>query len=389
MEIYMGCVAGLGQGGLGGHLNFIVQAARASGAEPTVYTRLRNTAGPSRLISAPIWSRAVPYSPLRWRPGTVVNCDGLDFDRRVAARLPKRRVVYHSFPGFAERSFQHVKAWNGVTVLESATVHVMDLVRATNREHRLRQMGGNPFSKQWTERALREYALADYITVASTMQLESFLRHGIARNKLLFTPLGVDTARFTRQGQAIRTPGDPFNVVQVGQVSLLKGIVYLLEALDKLNDPGVKLTLFGGIGWRAIHSLVADYQRRGVNVHVESGNPVAALNKAHVCVHASLTDGFGFAPLEAMSMSVPVIVTEGTGMKEIITPGREGEIVPCGDAMALAQAIRKLQTNEVQRRAMAQYARETALEYDQFRRMGDYAARLWPVWSTTPIRQSG
>jgi glycosyltransferase involved in cell wall biosynthesis len=69
------------------------------------------------------------------------------------------------------------------------------------------------------------------------------------------------------------------------------------------------------------------------------GDPLARLHDASLCVHPAYEDGFAYAPAEALACGVPVIVSEDTGMKELIGSRRDGLVVPTGDADALAQAI--------------------------------------------------
>lgn len=50
-------------------------------------------------------------------------------------------------------------------------------------------------------------------------------------------------------------------------------------------------------------------------------------------------DGFAYAPAEALACGVPVIVSEDTGMKDLVDPGANGLILGTGDADALADAL--------------------------------------------------
>ena len=52
-------------------------------------------------------------------------------------------------------------------------------------------------------------------------------------------------------------------------------------------------------------------------------------------------DPFSNACLEALAAGLPVITTPANGFSEIIGPGTHGDIVPEGDASALAQEIEK------------------------------------------------
>jgi glycosyltransferase involved in cell wall biosynthesis len=49
--------------------------------------------------------------------------------------------------------------------------------------------------------------------------------------------------------------------------------------------------------------------------------------------------------MEAMACGVPVIVTEDTGMKEYITEGINGYVVPTGDIDALRDRLDHLRRN--------------------------------------------
>ncbi|WP_159882555.1 glycosyltransferase family 4 protein [Paenibacillus puerhi] len=383
-NVWLGCSAGLGSGGLGGHLDFVYRAALEGGVNPHVYCREAPARAGFTSISSPGWQRYIKYTPLRWKPSAHVYMGAVQFDKAVAAAMPGTQAVYHSFPAFAEESFQRVRLNGGVNVLEAATTHVSELYESTMQEHRKFRMSGEPFSKPWVNRVLREYELADYITVASRLQWETFVRHGVSEKKLLFAPLGVDTTRFSpvehQPSRRIRKEGEPFRIIAVGQVSLLKGFPYLLEAVKSLNDPELEITLFGGVGWRGIRKLVDEYRQRGLNIRIGVGDPLPALRESHLCVHASVSDGFGLAPLEAMATGLPVIVTEGTGMKDVIDNGRNGFVVPRRDAVQLAGRLAELKADQSLRIAMGQAARETALGYEVTNKVAEYASLLSPVW---------
>lgn len=374
-------------GGLGSHLDFVYRAALGEGACPHVYCREAPAKKGFTDIPSPNWHRYIKYTPLRWKPSAHVYMGAVQFDKAVVSILPELKAVYHSFPAFAEESFLRVRRNGGINVLEAATTHVNELLASTDAEHRKYRIGGAPFSKAWVNRVLREYDLADYITVASRLQLESFTEQGVSEKKLLFAPLGVDTGRFApaedQPSLRQREKGEPFRIISVGQISLLKGFPYLLDAVLALNDPEIEITLFGGIGWRAIREMIESYRRRGLNVQIGAGNPLPALRRSHLCVHATVSDGFGLAPLEAMAAGLPVIVTDGTGMKDLLDPGRNGYIIPKRDVARLAVQIAELKSDEASRIRMAQAARVTALDYDIARRVAEYAGLLSPIWKAS------
>jgi glycosyltransferase involved in cell wall biosynthesis len=67
--------------------------------------------------------------------------------------------------------------------------------------------------------------------------------------------------------------------------------------------------------------------------------------------------------LEALASGLPVVVTPNTGAGDIITHGREGLIVPAGDAAALADALLNLYEDEPKRRSMAEAAAAMAAQW--------------------------
>ncbi|WP_284641731.1 glycosyltransferase family 4 protein [Paenibacillus silviterrae] len=385
-SIVLGCSSGFGQGGLGKHLEFIYQSAALQGKEAAVYCRDGVQSTGFVPIPGPAWERWITYTPIRWLPSWHVYEAGLQFDKRVEAQLPARPLVYHGFPGFAEHTFDKVRRNGGITVLEAATTHVGELYPSVSQEHRSYRMGGSPFSASWVRKVLREYGLADRITVASRLQWETFVRHGVPESKLVLVPLGVDTRMFSpAHEQASRkpyVPMDTFRIIQLGQVSLLKGFPYLLEAMVQLRDPKLELVLYGGVGWRAVRKLIEQYRSRGLNIRLGSGNPLPALREAHLCVHSSISDGFGLAPLEAMSVGLPTIVTDGTGMKDVIRHGENGFIVPKRSSEAIAECIARLKADNALRLQVGEEARKAALEYDITLMTQQYGERLLPVWES-------
>jgi glycosyltransferase involved in cell wall biosynthesis len=67
---------------------------------------------------------------------------------------------------------------------------------------------------------------------------------------------------------------------------------------------------------------------------------VEVVQAARVFVYASVSEGFGLPPAEALACGVPAVVADATSLPEVV--GDAGLKVPPGDAAALAAAVQRL-----------------------------------------------
>jgi len=74
----------------------------------------------------------------------------------------------------------------------------------------------------------------------------------------------------------------------------------------------------------------------------------ALLRGASVYAYPSIYEGFGLPPLEAMSADVPVVTTAAGSLPEVAGPG--ADLVPVGDAEALAVSLARVLTDDEHRR---------------------------------------
>jgi glycosyltransferase involved in cell wall biosynthesis len=92
-------------------------------------------------------------------------------------------------------------------------------------------------------------------------------------------------------------------------------------------------------------------------------NPYIFLAGIDLSIHASISpEPLGRVVAEAMLMGIPVIGTDGGGVPEMISHGETGWLVPMGDALALANAMKFALENMEQARQIAEQARERALD---------------------------
>jgi len=127
-------------------------------------------------------------------------------------------------------------------------------------------------------------------------------------------------------------------VLFIGGLSQRKGISYLFEAVEGLEDK-VELTI---VGYKAVPNCNA------LNLALEqhrwipslSHSEVLSLMREHdVLVFPSLFEGFGLVITEAMSQGLPVITTDRTAGPDLIKDGVDGWIIPTASSLTIKEVL--------------------------------------------------
>lgn len=131
----------------------------------------------------------------------------------------------------------------------------------------------------------------------------------------------------------------------VGTVEPRKGLDLLIAALGVAAAGGAAplLAVAGPAGWGGVdlHAMVAAAGLSAERVRrlggLDDADLTAVMAGAQALVAPSRSEGFGLPVLEAMSLGVPVIVSDVAALTELV--GNAGKVVPVDDPRALANAI--------------------------------------------------
>jgi phosphatidylinositol alpha-mannosyltransferase len=162
-------------------------------------------------------------------------------------------------------------------------------------------------------------------------------------------PNAIDTSAFAVGERGRR------RIVFVGRAEPRKGLPVLLEALHRLPED-VTLDVVGTNGHHGprvrAHGQVDDEARRELLAH------------ADVLVAPSLGgESFGLVLLEGMAAGLPVVASDIPGYREVLPP-QAGELVPPGDAGALATTLARLLDDDALRARLGGAGRREVKRYD-------------------------
>ena len=167
-------------------------------------------------------------------------------------------------------------------------------------------------------------------------------------------------------------PTDSFQVLFAGQISLRKGIPYLLEAFARLRHPRKRLTLAGDVQ-DDLRPLLATLPTANVTFAGSVPQPQLAhrMSASHVLVLPSIEEGFGLVMAQAMACGCPVIASSATGAEHLFADNQAGFIVGPRDTGALALRLQQLADDPALRAQMSAAALARVHHLGGWDRYGD------------------
>lgn len=191
------------------------------------------------------------------------------------------------------------------------------------------------------------------VIATSTGMRQAWLRTGVANNRLVLIPLGIDVSRFyevrNARSQVHLPEGSPI-LLYVGRYAREKGVCELLQAIkvlaDTLRSNSARVILIGSGPERLyLDRMVSKHSLSDlvdVKDYVHQDQLKLWYSAADVLLMPSWNEPFGKVFLEAMSCGTPSIASLTEGPKDHILHGRNGLLVPPRDTKSLVYAIRQV-----------------------------------------------
>lgn len=246
------------------------------------------------------------------------------------------------------------------------------------------------WSSDWTEALAARWAGAKWLYTKKAMswgnkhwKIRSFLAHFIItindemrsyfpnKKTQKLIPLGIDTTYYNpRLFPENIYQNDVFNIITVANLVPVKGVGVLINAIKKLNDPTIKLTVLGDNAneyGRYLASLCKDLniEQQVVFLGKKSDvRPYITASDLYVIptLNEGRKEGMPMALVEAMSMAVPVLGSNISGIKFVLKDFPE-LLFMAGNPEALKERLTYFKNMESQKRkdvgnALRNYCKE-------------------------------
>lgn len=174
------------------------------------------------------------------------------------------------------------------------------------------------------------YGRADQLIAVSEHTKHDLIKlTGVEDKKITVINPGIDRSTFDPHIPADRLR-DVRNVYGLPGKYLLfvstleprKNLIGLIKAFESL-DSDAHLVIVGKLGWKyneILEALGKSKKKRLIKYlgYVDETDKPAIMKLARAVVYPSFYEGFGFVPLEAMSLGVPVVTSQVSAIPEIV-----------------------------------------------------------------------
>jgi glycosyltransferase involved in cell wall biosynthesis len=223
-------------------------------------------------------------------------------------------------------------------------------------------------------------AAAERIFVVSEVERRNLLRAGIADEKIIVNPNGVDTDRFRPNiggcdvRRDLRIGGNEIVAGFVGTFGPWHGVLTLAKAISLLpDDPNIRFLLVGAGRFRDEVDLIIRAAGRDDDViftgHVDHERVPALLDACDILLspHVPLEDGSEFfgSPtklFEYMAMGKAIVASRLGQIGEVLVDQESALLVEPGNERDLADAIVRLSKSKELRTQLGAAARQAAIE---------------------------
>lgn len=305
-------------------------------------------------LPVPAWQGTVPlrllklfYFSLR---GTLRSrrdvATFLRYAQRQSSVPQKLRVLFDQVP-FAGRRWDILYfPWNSAAIQYLPLFALAHHVILSCRGSQVNVAPHNPKRSALAEGLRETFERADIVHCVSDDIKREAIGYGLDPDRAVVIRPAVDPIFF--QPAMRKQSDDRFRVVSTGSLIWRKGYEFALVAIRALVDLGipVRYDIIGSGNEKqrllyTIHDLNLDNYVRLLG-KLPPSEVRDLLQQADAFLLSSLSEGISNAVLEAMACGLPIVTTDCGGMREAVTDGIEGFVVPVRNPEVMSQALAQL-----------------------------------------------
>ena len=226
----------------------------------------------------------------------------------------RKSDVYHCNSCFAHSAFKSKLSNNSLKIVEEQNSHILYCNNTLRKEYLKYNLDFNK-GENLIKKRLEEYELADIILVPSDYSVNTFIEMGVSKKKLFKNMLINSKYLNVEKKNTIEDEKVIFGYI--GGNVVTKGLIYLLKSLIK-NKYNYELHITLEKKYVQKFNYLKKYLNNNIKYLGNFSNMDNFYKNINILVVPSINDGFGMVVIEALSRSIPVIVSNKVGSSEFI-----------------------------------------------------------------------
>jgi glycosyltransferase involved in cell wall biosynthesis/uncharacterized membrane protein len=234
-------------------------------------------------------------------------------------------------------------------------------------------------------RILRQAAYVSVFTEDQKHELGK--RYGVDDARVVVIPNGVEDKFYYDQERTLHSLP---RLLFVGRLNYQKNLAQLLHALDGISDQFVTTLVGEGELENELKDLAKELHLQNITFagRKEGEDLLAYYRQADVFVLPSEREGMPLVLLEAMAMRLPIVATNVTGSRDVVTDEKNGLLVPYDDAQSFREALLGITADKERYVKMSQAAFEFAKQHSWKRIAGKFIKLYKQSQRTVQVSQT-
>ncbi|MUG94055.1 glycosyltransferase [Scytonema sp. UIC 10036] len=208
----------------------------------------------------------------------------------------------------------------------------------------------------------------------------------------LFIPDTINTAR-QRLRQHLNVPADEPIILFLSRLHPKKGLDYLISALGKLTNHRFTFVIAGSGSpeyEREVKSLIISHgilNHTYITGFVEGEIKDTLMQGADLFALTSHSENFGIAVLEALAVGLPVLVTPGVALADLVAEQHLGYVAKL-DVPAIVSLLQQALEHPQEAKSMGERARQLILEHYTWDKVASQLIDIYTeITNTKPVLQ--